>query len=592
MGNLINDFWTYSSSEGKSYYGIVEVIKGDLEKQARSVKKYENNIHKALEYTMNNRVLSHISIQTYCYSLKERINREENEQKYYPFILEFEDPKGKSENYNNVVMEAVIYINHLITKYGVNKQDILVMINNNKSIYVSINPKAYGLKPSKILHKTYTNMYEELKEEIGLHYIDPSIVVSHYKLMKTPNSYYKGGYFVRISVDQLSQLMLGSVTKYKLTRERRSLDIEVPGQISFEFAKLYKNSHKKALGVKNDSHKRKKNKNNPLEGKCVEMFMGQLLEKGNRNKALVSVGIYLKNLGYTRDQVKENLIMLGQTWNHDENQRKIEVIVNTIFHRNYSFSCSYVRSMFDNLDTENICSKCPYCKSNKIAENNDNTIDVDRSIVSILWEKRASTRHYLLYLDLLNKDLFNKSFNPEDYKINVRTLGELVRFCGDAVKKKRNGNGNEIIINYERSENSYSIPTVNLDRTVEQLGEYIKHYLKMLVDGYEAHGKYILFKISKQKLAKKLGYTNISGLYKLLEKLQKLGYIKMHRNNMFELHYETYKVIELNRIEEKSEIPEVVSKVVGEQICVDFVKNNERFIWNIKNKADMQRGSP
>lgn len=582
MGNLIDDFWTYSY-KGTKYYGIVEVIKGDLEKQLRSVKKYETNIHKALEYTMQNKALSHMSIQTYCTALHDRINREQNEQKYYPFVLEFEDRNNK--NYNSVVMEAVVYINYLVNKYGINREDILIMINNSKSIYVSVNPKVYNLKPSKILHKTYANMYSEIKAELGLTYTDPSIVVSHYKLMKTPNSFYKDGYFVKISFEELTNLMLGMTTKQELTQERRSLNIDVPGIVSFDFTKLYKKAHEKALNIKN-TYREEIKKNQVLEGKCVEMFMSELISKGYRNQALVSVGIYLKNAGYTQVQVKENLIILGQAWNHDENERKISIIVNEIFKRDYSFSCSYVRNTFEELGIESLCNKCPYAsKCNKV---NDGTINIDRAIINELWKNKASTRHYLLYLDLIQKKLLNKAFIPEQYGINERTLRELLRKCR-LLKKSKQDSGVEIDYSSSGNTNTYSLPVKFINETAIQLGEYLKHYLKLIVKGYKAFSKYILLRISKEKIAEELGYTDISSLYKFLEKLKGIGLIKVHKNCTFELHFESFKVIEIpigiSNIE-KIEKYKYEYKVVGEQLVFGKKKYGEIFIWGLN------RGSP
>lgn len=576
MSNLIKDFWTYTYKE-KKYYGICEVVLGENLSQKRNDKKYETHIEKALRYTMENDVLSHMSIQMYCKWLNGRSCREESEQKYYPFVIEFEAKKQKENEYNLVAYQVVTYVNYLIQDIGIQEKDILIMLNNSRSIYVLVNPKTYNLKPDKDLNLIYYEMYKDIKKEFGLSYVDESIVSSGYKLMKTPNCYYHGGYFVRISFIELQELMKGTITKFELTRKKRTLDIEVPGQISLKIAKMYekaKHKIKNYTNVHTSMHGNgKKSERQHGVCECVEYIQHHILEKGVRNFGLVSVGIYLKNQGCSMEEVEDQLIQLGQSWCHDENDRDIRSKVKTIFRRNYHFSCEYVREVFSSIGIENMCTNCPYAKREEAPE----SIEINMDVINELWDNKASTRHYVLYLELLRKNLFNTWFLPEKEGINDRTLKELCKLSIAFIKDK---NKDSYYISYNPSRRVYRLPIAFIDNTVGQLGNYIKHYLKLLVKGYKVFDKYLLVRISSQKLMEELGYYNISSLYKILKKLDKLGLIIKCRNNVLKVYFESYRVKSIDEYkEEKSDIgvQQGFAAVSGEQIIMPEVLN-----YNIK----------
>lgn len=549
MANLIKDFWTYTYKE-KNYYGICEVVLGEDLAQNRCNKKYETHIEKALNYTMENKVLSHMSVQTYCKWLNGRECREESEQKYYPFVIEFETKKEKENEYNLVVYQVTTYVNYLIQELGIQEDDILIMLNNSRSIYVFVNPKAYNLRPDKDLNLIYLEMYKRIKEEIGLEYVDESILSSGYKLMKTPNCYYNGGYYVHITFQELQELLKGTITKYDLTREKRTLDIEVPGQISLGLTKLYeaaKNKVKQYINMYEDGCKVERRLNSG-SCKCVEYMLQHFLEQGVRNFGLVSIGIYLKNQGYSQDEVEDQLIQMAQAWCHDESSADIRSKVKTIFRRDYNFSCEYARSAFSGIGIENMCAGCPYAKNKEVLD----SIKVNMDIINELWDNSASTRHYVLYLELLQKDLFNKWFLPEKEGINTRTLRELCKLSGGFIREK---DKESLYIVYNPSKKAYRLPIAFLNNTLEQLGDYIKHYLKMLVKGYKVFDKYLLLRISKEKLKDELGYQDISSLYKMLKKLDELGLIMEHKNSVFRLYFESYRVKSIEEYrEEKADI--------------------------------------
>lgn len=589
MGNLIKDFWTYEYKE-KNYFGILEVIKGDDLAQNRVEKKYETHIERALDYTMKNDTLSHMSIQTYCTWLKDKPSREENEQRYYPFVLEFESRKKKE--YEEVLLEVATYVRYLTSEMSINRNDIIVMINNSKSIYVFVNPKVYAAKPDKDLHKIYYKMYEHFKAELGLKYVDESIVSSSYKLMKTPNTYYKGGYFVWIEIEELMQLLIGSKTKEELTRNKRSLNKDVPGIVSMKAAKLYSNAFKTVkYGYKPNNDE--STKEFICNGSCVKYLQEHMIEKGFRNFGLVSVAIYLKSLGYTKDEVKDKLTELGSQWNHDESDRAINAKVNSVFRKNYKFSCKYAQGVFADMGIENMCKNCPYNKK-KNAARAIGGIEIDASIINSLWSNKAATRHYLLYLELVKKELLNKSFIPSEQGIDERALREFCKYTVLTRKKT----GDEVYITYNPSKRVYRLPNEFMEETVGKLGETIKQYLRLFVKGYKANDKYMIIRSSIETLMDDLNYKDAGSVYRLFRKLKDIGLLNhFSKTSTLTLYYSSYKIVNINDAKEASHEDQEQLKVVGEQLSIydlkisDFKCDNAVSFEN-KNNIILYRGSP
>lgn len=595
MGNLIKDFWTYEYKD-KNYFGIIEVIKGEDLAQNRVEKKYETHIERALDYTMKYDVLSHMSIQTHCTWLKDKPSRDDNDQKYYPFILEFES-KGKTSAKQNkdaeeVILEVATYVKYLITELAINKDDIVIMINNSKSIYVFVNPKVFAAKPDKDIHKIYYKMYENLKNELGLKYVDESIVSSGYKLMKTPNTYYKGGYFVWITIDELMELLIGVKTKKELTKKKRSLDKEIPGLISMKASKLYSNAVKSVkYGYKQNNDKDNKQEFK-CHGACVQYMQEHMIEKGFRNFGLVSVAIYLKSLGHTKEEVQEKLIELGSRWNHDESKRAIKAKVNSVFRKNYKFSCKYAQSVFADMGVENMCKNCPYSKQ-KSAAKSISGIDIDSNIINSLWINKASTRHYLLYLQLVKKSLLNKAFVAADEEIDERTLKEFCKYALISFKKI----SGEVYITYTSSKKLYRLPDEFMNDTLGKLGDTIKQYLRLFVKGYKANSKYMIIRSSIETLMDDLNYKDAGSVYRLFRKLKDIGLLNHFvKTSTLTLYYSSYKIISINDVKEENKEQEQL-KVVGEQISIyDFrikdSSNDYKANLEKKNNINLYRGSP
>lgn len=592
MGNLIKDFWTYEYKD-QQYFGICEVVEGENIAQNRATKKHETHIEKALQYVMGRKVLSHMSIQKYSTWLKDREAREDKEQKYYPFTIEFESSNPRE--YGDVVYQALVYVTHLIAELQVHERDILIMINNSRSIYVMVNPKAFGLKPDKDLHNIYYEMYQEIKKEVGLSYVDEGIINSSYKLMKTPNCYYKGGYFVPIDFEELGELLKDTSIKAKLTSKQRSLNLNIPGFTSLAMAKLFQDAKEK---VKNRNKEAQFNQDKITTCahscstcKCVEFFRSGIVGQGMRNYALVSVAIQMKNSGCSKDEVVEELLQLKETWNHDESERDIRSKVNTVFRRDYNFSCEYARKMFEELEIKGLCEGCSW---NKRAEESNSEILVNAEIVKELWKNNASTRHYLAYLELLQKGLLNKWFIPEEEKISDRTIRELCKFTTALNRERVKG---KVYIAYRETYKGYKLPETFLERTAPILGDYLKHYLKLLIKGYKAFNKYLLIRVTKEKIMNDLGYSDVSSVYKLISKLKELGLMLTKRNNVSCVYYESYIVIDINKFKEEKYTPaaqsilfhEQYKAVNGIQIVMDQIKayNNKP---NLDRKSS--RGSP
>lgn len=570
MSNVIKDFWTFQY-KNKNYFGICEVVKGDIEK--RTTKVYETHIEKALAYTMRNKCLSHMSIQKFS-TWKTSEKRKDSEDKYYPFTIEFEPQLNNNIDYADAVMEADIFVNHLIQN-GVNSKDILILISNSKSIYVLVNPKVYGLKPSSKLHSIYMEMYKQINKEYGFKSVDLSIIGSSYKLMKTPNSWYAGGYFTYISVQQLGNLMLDDSLKSKYTKARKSLDYEVPGQACIYLMNVYNEARIRAENYYNsDSYTLLEDQQECKERKCVKYIRKAIIEKGIRNYALVSVGLNLKESGFSKAAVEKELIELGKRWNHDERPEQIKSKVSSIFRTNKRFKCDYARTLLGELGVENMCSKCQYCYERKKVSND---IWIHSKIINDLWSNKASTRHFLLYIELAKKNLINRWFNPLDEKINERTLRELNRKT-EFLERKKDGDFIFMKMALE-TKGMYKLPGDFLITTAKDLGDYIKHYLKLLVKGYRAFNTYLLVRISKLKIKQELRYSNISSVYNLLKVLKDAGLIITKKNHVMCLYFKSFKVIDIKFY--KSEANEKLKSVVNQNEQINFFKKHTKYI----NKA-------
>ena len=73
-----------------NYFGINEVVLGEF--SSRGIRKKETTIDRALAYVFHPKVkeqISHMSLQSYATYLKKgnRVNRSEDEEKYYPFVV-------------------------------------------------------------------------------------------------------------------------------------------------------------------------------------------------------------------------------------------------------------------------------------------------------------------------------------------------------------------------------------------------------------------------------------------------------------------------------------------------------------------------
>jgi len=589
MGKLIKDFWGFQYS-GKQYFGICEVVAGEDLQQNRHIKKYETHIEKALQYTMNNQCLSHISIQKYLTYLKGSPRRSENDETFYPFFMEFE-PKYQSR-YEEAVFQALRTVQYFIYELQVDEQDILILVNNSRSIYVMVNPVSYGLKPSKDLYKIYREMYDMLTQDLALDYVDTSLY-SIYSLMKTPNCYYKGGYFVRISLDELRKLACKPHIRKDLTAERRSLDVMVPGKEAEGFKRLYMEAKEKIQERKSE-YSRAMSSGSRLtyltkcRCRCVEQIEKQMMEPGCRNHALVSVAIYYKNNGYTETQVLDKLLELSSKWSHDEGIGAIKAKVRSIFRSGMNFSCEKARDVLINLDMDLLCSSCPYNQKNLFR---NNTLAVSAGIISSLWKSNAGTRYYAAYLKLLYSGLFNKDFDPKAYGLNDRTLRELCGFIPQLSWSKSKGMAR---IGYDLpSKGIYYVPKYFLDDKIDELlGDYLKHYCMLLIKGYKPYNKYIMARVSMVKIREDIGYKDISGAYKFINRLKELGLLVSKKNHTILLYYKPYRVIKINDyLKEKSYAP-TKTHIAAVNEGLSPLPRERSFKSLRKGKTGPPRGSP
>lgn len=607
-GNFIDQMFIYKrlreiDNTMQRYGGIHEVVRGEFS-QNRAEKKYESHIEKILAWSIENRwnkELSHFSLQGFCTYLDKQgrtIRSEEIDDSYYPFVLEFEsnDPKEQSD----VIYEVAMYCQHLMVEYNVDEKDIVIVITPSKSIYIWVNPKVFGLVMGKHIHRVYTEMYKHFKEKLGLKYVDESVVNSSYRLIKTPGSYYKGGYVNYINIDELLQLMTGQKTRKQLTKHQRDIrKLCLPGVQSLKLSKLYKKADRKVKKlIKKPKITEVKTLNLPgnkeVTRECVKTLIDmKLIEKGNRNNFLVTIALGLSEAGYSQEEIIEVLKRKAAEWNHDESLRAVGNKYLSLLKNDTKFSCDKVKMLFEE---EGLTINCGICKKAI------NSIYIARNVIENIYKNKGSVRHFKAYLELEKEKLLGKFFSLEDVNINARTLNELEKLTNGKLEKKDKG---LYKLTVKRGKAIYRLPLDYIDNAVEILDQKLGKVLMLIVKSYLNNEYGAFVSSSVIKMAEYLGFKNERSIYTLLKELEDLGFITKNKKGIT-VYYKSRKVVRLEEEKEarkeKIEIRGELKVVNGTQIRFEFEKieastniqginfeNNK--IYRIESIREM-RGSP
>lgn len=603
-GNFIEQMFIYKmlnkAEEVQNYFGIHEVVSGDFS-QNRAEKKYETHIEKLLEYPIKNRwnkELSHMSLQSFCTFLNKQnrnLRTEELDDRYYPFTLEFESSKKK--DHSDVLFEVAQYLQYLMTELSVNEEDFTIIINNSKSVYIMVNPKVFGLKPGKNIHRIYTEMYKKIKEELGLKFVDESVVNSSYRLIKTPGSFYKDGYVNYVSVDEFMHLMTGYLTRAKLTKKQRDIrNLMLPGIQSIPMTNLYEKSKKKV----EKSLKEYKNKGNKVlnlpgmkcNRECVKALINMpVMDKGNRNNFLVSIALGLSEANYNGDEIKEILRRKAIEWKHDESLRAVENKYKSLIRNRTNFSCDKVKMLFEE---EGLSLDCNVCKKAI------NSIYIARNVVESIYNNKGAVRHYRAYLELEKQNLFGRYFNIDEIGIKVATLKELAKKINGKLEKKQD----LFKLTINRGKAIYRLPLDYIENAVDVLEQKIGKVLMLIVKAYSSNTYGAFISLGVAKISEYLSFKNERSVYKFLKELEKIGFLTKNKNGIT-LYYKSRKVVSLEEEREnrKVKIIEGTKVVNGLQLKFNFEKieagtnikegNFENYKFNrIENNKEINRGSP
>ena len=603
-GNFIEQMFIYKmlnkAEEVQNYFGIHEVVSGDFS-QNRAEKKYETHIEKLLEYPIKNRwnkELSHMSLQSFCTFLNKQnrnLRTEELDDRYYPFTLEFESSKKK--DHSDVLFEVAQYLQYLMTELSVNEEDFTIIINNSKSVYIMVNPKVFGLKPGKNIHRIYTEMYKKIKEELGLKFVDESVVNSSYRLIKTPGSFYKDGYVNYVSVDEFMHLMTGYLTRAKLTKKQRDIrNLMLPGIQSIPMTNLYEKSKKKV----EKSLKEYKNKGNKVlnlpgmkcNRECVKALINMpVMDKGNRNNFLVSIALGLSEANYNGDEIKEILRRKAIEWKHDESLRAVENKYKSLIRNRTNFSCDKVKMLFEE---EGLSLDCNVCKKAI------NSIYIARNVVESIYNNKGAVRHYRAYLELEKQNLFGRYFNIDEIGIKVATLKELAKKINGKLEKKQD----LFKLTINRGKAIYRLPLDYIENAVDVLEQKIGKVLMLIVKAYSSNTYGAFISLGVAKISEYLSFKNERSVYKFLKELEKIGFLTKNKNGIT-LYYKSRKVVSLEEEREnrKVKIIEGTKVVNGLQLKFNFEKieagtnikegNFENYKINrIENNKEINRGSP
>lgn len=606
-GNFIEQMFIYNfinkNGEVQNYFGINEVVSGEFS-QNRAEKKYETHIEKVLEYPIKNRwnkELSHMSLQSFCTFLNKQnrnLRTEELDDRYYPFTLEFESSKNKEQI--DVLFEVAEYLQYLMKVLSVNEEDFTIIINNSKSVYIMVNPRVFGLKPSKYVHKIYTEMYKKIKEELGLKFVDESVVNSSYRLIKTPGSYYKGGYVNYVSVDEFMHLMTGHLTRAKLTKKQRDIrNLMLPGIQSIAMTRLYEKAKKKVeKSIK--EYKNKGNKilnlpgNKEITRECVKTLINMpIMDKGNRNNFLVSIALGLSEANYSEDEIKEVLRRKAIEWKHDESLRAVENKYKSLKRNGTNFSCDKAKMIFEE---EGLSLCCNVCKKAI------NSIYISRNIVEAIYNNKGAVRHFKAYLELEKQNLFGRYFNIDEVGIKLATLKELVKKVNGTLEKKEG----LFKLTINRGNAIYRLPLNYIENAVDVLDQKIGKVLMLIVKAYSSNSYGVFISLGLEKIAQYLSFKNYRSVYKFFKELENIGFLTKNKNGIT-LYYKSRKVVNLeeereNR-KEKVETRKEIKVVNGLQLKFEFEKieagtnlqerNGEIYIFNrIENNKDQNKGSP
>ena len=605
-GNFIEQMFIYNliNKDGKvqNYFGINEVVSGEFS-QNRADKKYETHIEKVLEFPIKNRwnkELSHMSLQSFCTFLKKQnrnLRTEELDDRYYPFTLEFESPKKKEGS--DVLLEAAQYLKYLMSELSVNKEDFTIIINNSKSVYIMVNPKVFGLKPSKNVHRIYTEMYKKIKEELGLKFVDESVVNSSYRLIKTPGSYYKGGYVNYVSLDEFMSLMTGYLTRAKLTKKQRDIrNLMLPGIQSVPMTRLYdKSKNKVEKSLKEYKNKGIKVLNLPgteCTRECVKTLINMpIMDKGNRNNFLVSIALGLSEANYNGNEIKEILRRKAIEWKHDESLRAVENKYKSLIRNRTNFSCDKVKMLFEE---EGLSLGCNVCKKAI------NSIYIARNVVESIYNNKGALRHYRAYLELEKQNLFGRYFNIAEVGIKVATLKELAKKINGKLEKKQD----LFKLTINRGKAIYRLPLDYIENAVDVLEQKIGKVLMLIVKAYSSNTYGAFISLGVAKISEYLSFKNERSVYKFLKELEKIGFLSKNKNGIT-LYYKSRKVVSLEEEREnrkgKVKIIEGTKVVNGLQLKFEFEKieagtnlqgiNFENYQFNrIDNNKEINRGSP
>lgn len=600
-GNFIEQMFIYRAlrkmdNSMQKYGGIHEVVQGSFS-QNRADKKYETHIEKLLAWTIKNKdkkEISHFSLQghfTYLSKQKRNIRTEELDDRYYPFVLEFESSNKAKEI--DVYYEVAEYIQHLLKDYNIEENDIVITITNSKSVYVWVNPKIFGLKPSKNVHRIYTEMYKHFKQELGLKYVDESVVNSSYRLIKTPGSFYNGGFVNYITLQELLYLMTGELNRSELTKNQRDIrDLSLPGVKSLKLVELYEKSRKKISKLKKENKKVLELPGNENR-ECVRALLNMpIVEKGNRNNFLVTIALGLLQENYGEDEILAILKDKAIEWKHDESLNAVVGKYKSLVRNKTKFSCDKVKMLFEE---EGLTLNCNVCKKAI------NSIYIARNIIETIYENKGAVRHYKAYLELEKNNYLNRYFDLADTNIKETTLKELAKKVNGKIEKK----DGFFKLNVKRLKPLYKLPLSYIENAVNILDQKIGKVLMLMVKAYNSNPYGAFISLGIEKISEYLCFKNERSVYKFLKELENIGFLTKNKKGIT-LYYKSRKVIDLNeernnRKEQLKTIEEV--KVVnGTQLELEFEKikintnnQNRNFKISIFNRIEnksQNKGSP
>jgi len=297
------------------------------------------------------------TIQMFKYSIKER-----GEVHYAPIYFDLD-----SETDVEKAIRETEKIANLFYSIGIGKEHVRMWFSGKKGTHICISPEVFGIRPHSELTYQIKCASMRVREILGLETIDDK-VYSRPRMWRLPDSMHlsSGLYAVELSIEDIKKGLdhikkIAKKPRGALYEEYEYQNIQPEKYLELwwqQFVDEYEN--RKDLG-----RSRPKNiLNKPLDEDdpiCMKHVMAKgLPREGTRNKAVLVMASYYKDIGRTRQETEDILVKwtenIPEKAGTSQRERVADTrgVVRAVYQGKvkdgklespYHFSCAYIRSL-------------------------------------------------------------------------------------------------------------------------------------------------------------------------------------------------------------------------------------------------------